>query len=142
MYIAIDGGGTKTEYLLLDKHFQVVDHYLGGCLNHDLLGNGWADVSLALKASIDVLLELVFPGWILPGISCRLMRVSLQLVFPVFLQLMMDISPLQPRTRLRGEFLLIVEQECAVRQLILQVTGSNWPEWMNGQGTQGAETGL
>lgn len=24
MYIAIDGGGTKTEYLLLDKHFQVV----------------------------------------------------------------------------------------------------------------------
>lgn len=57
MYIAIDGGGTKTEYLLLDKHFQVVDHYLGGCLNHDLLGNGWADVSLALKASIDVLLE-------------------------------------------------------------------------------------
>lgn len=29
MYIAIDGGGTKTEYLLLDKHFQVVDHYLG-----------------------------------------------------------------------------------------------------------------
>ena len=43
MYIAIDGGGTKTEYLLLDKHFQVVDHYLGGCLNHDLLGNGWAD---------------------------------------------------------------------------------------------------
>ena len=44
MYIAIDGGGTKTEYLLLDKYFQVVDHYLGGCLNHDLLGNGWADV--------------------------------------------------------------------------------------------------
>ena len=31
MYIAIDGGGTKTEYLLLDKHFQVVDHYLGRC---------------------------------------------------------------------------------------------------------------
>ena len=29
-----------------------------------------------------------------------------------------------------------------LRQLILQVTGSNWPEWMNGQGTQGAETGL
>ena len=57
MDIAIDGGGTKTEYLLLDKHFQVVDHYLGGCLNHDLLGNGWADISLALKASIDVLLE-------------------------------------------------------------------------------------
>ena len=150
MYIAIDGGGTKTEYLLLDKHFQVVDHYLGGCLNHDLLGNGWADVSLALKASIDVLLErngltvsdieAVAAG--ISGISCRLMRVSLQLVFPVFLQLMMDISPLQPRTRLRGEFLLIVEQECAVRQLILQVTGSNWPEWMNGQGTQGAETGL
>ena len=23
MYIAIDGGGTKTEYLLLDKQFQV-----------------------------------------------------------------------------------------------------------------------
>ena len=81
-------------------------------------------------------------GWILPGISSRLIRVSLQLAFPVFLQLTMDISPLQPRTRLRGEFLLIVEQECAVRQLILQVTGSNWPEWMNGQGMQGAEIGL
>ena len=27
-------------------------------------------------------------------------------------------------------------------ELILQVTGSNWPEWMNGQGMQGAETGL
>ena len=147
MYIAIDGGGTKTEYLLLDKHFQVVDHYLGGCLNHDLLGNGWADVSLALKASIDVLLErngltVSDIEAVLPGISCRLMRVSLQLVFPVFLQLMMDISPLQPRTRLRGEFLLIAEQGCAVRQLILQVTGSNWPEWMNGQGMQGAEIGL
>ena len=154
MYIAIDGGGTKTEYLLLDKHFQVVDYYLGGCLNHDLLGNGWADVSLALKASIDVLLErngltvsdieAVAAGisGILPGISSRLIRVSLQLAFPVFLQLTMDISPLQPRTRLRGEFLLIVEQGCAVRQLILQVTGSNWPEWMNGQGMRGAEIGL
>lgn len=57
MYIAIDGGGTKTEYLLLDEEFQVVDCYLGGCLNHDFLGNGWADVSLALGASIDVLLK-------------------------------------------------------------------------------------
>ena len=87
-------------------------------------------------------LGLVFPGWILPGISSWLMRASLQLAFPVFLQLMMAISPLQPRTRLRGEFLLIAEPECAVRQLILQVTGSNWQEWMNGQGTQEAETGL
>ena len=107
-----------------------------------LLANTLAQFSAYYGAHNMRQLRLVFPGWILPGISCRLMRVSLQLVFPVFLQLMMDISPLQPRTRLRGEFLLIVEQECAVRQLILQVTGSNWPEWMNGQGTQGAETGL
>ncbi len=57
--------------------------------------------------------------------------------FPFFLRLTMDISPLQPRTRLRGEFLLIAEPECAVRQLILQVTGSNWQEWMNGRGDAG-----
>ncbi len=57
MYIAIDGGGTKTEYLLLDKHFQVVDHYLGGCLNHDLLGKWVGRCFVGFKASIDVLLE-------------------------------------------------------------------------------------
>lgn len=55
MYIAIDGGGTKTEYLLLDGQFQVVDHYLGSCLNHDFLGNGWSDVAAALRDSIDLL---------------------------------------------------------------------------------------
>ena len=152
MYIAIDGGGTKTEYLLLDKHFQVVDHYLGGCLNHDLLGNGWADVSLALKASIDVLLER--NGLTVSDIEAAAAGISgldtagdQQQADACFSsagisRLMMAISPLQPRTRLRGEFLLIAEQGCAVRQLILQVTGSNWPEWMNGQGMQGAEIGL
>ena len=155
MYIAIDGGGTKTEYLLLDKHFQVVDHYLGGCLNHDLLGNGWADVSLALKASIDVLLErngltvsdieAVAAG--ISGLDTARDQLQADACFSSagisrFLAINDGYPPLQPRTRLRGEFLLIVEQECAVRQLILQVTGSNWPEWMNGQGTQGAETGL
>ena len=57
MYIAIDGGGTKTEYLLLDGQFQVIDQYLGGCLNHDLLDKGWADVADILKAAINVLLE-------------------------------------------------------------------------------------
>lgn len=56
MYIAIDGGGTKTEYLLLDKNFQVTDRYLGGCLNHDFLGKGWEDVQRLLRDSLDALL--------------------------------------------------------------------------------------
>ena len=31
MYLAIDGGGTKTEYLLLDEAFRTAGRYLGGC---------------------------------------------------------------------------------------------------------------
>ncbi len=29
MYLAIDGGGTKTEYLLLDQEFKTVGRHLG-----------------------------------------------------------------------------------------------------------------
>lgn len=57
MYIAIDGGGTKTEYLLLDSNYEVMDRYLGGCLNHDFLEKGWADVRDILESSINILLE-------------------------------------------------------------------------------------
>ena len=124
MYIAIDGGGTKTEYLLLDKHFQVVDHYLGGCLNHDLLGNGWADVSLALKASIDVLLER-------NGLTVSDIEAAAA-----------GISGLDTAGDQQQADACFSSAGISVRQLILQVTGSNWPEWMNGQGMQGAEIGL
>ncbi len=41
MYLAIDGGGTKTEYLLLDQEFKTVGRHLGGCINHDFLEGGW-----------------------------------------------------------------------------------------------------
>lgn len=41
MYLAIDGGGTKTEYLLLDREFRTVGRHLGGCINHDFLNGGW-----------------------------------------------------------------------------------------------------
>ena len=63
MYIAIDGGGTKTEYLLLDENFQVIDQYLGSCLNHDFLDQGWADVRKTLKSSINVLLRRNCLAW-------------------------------------------------------------------------------
>lgn len=56
MYIAIDGGGTKTEYLLLDEQFEVVERYLGGCVNHDFLPNDWEGTLEELRTGISILL--------------------------------------------------------------------------------------
>lgn len=57
MYIAIDGGGTKTEYLLLDEFFQIKDRFLGKCVNHDFLPDGWEGTGKELKNGIFTLLE-------------------------------------------------------------------------------------
>lgn len=57
MYIAIDGGGTKTEYLLLDEHFEAVGRVLGGATNHEHVAGGFEGVRREMKASVEKLLE-------------------------------------------------------------------------------------
>lgn len=57
MYIAIDGGGTKTEYILLNEQFDVMERYLGGCINHDFLSNGWEGTQAELRNGINALLD-------------------------------------------------------------------------------------
>lgn len=57
MYLAIDGGGTKTEYLLLDKNFRTVQRYLGGCVNHDFLAGGWEGTKQELRKGTEEVLR-------------------------------------------------------------------------------------
>lgn len=57
MYIAIDGGGTKTEYLLLDETFTIVDRYLGQCVNHDFLPDSWEGTRNELQSGMNALLS-------------------------------------------------------------------------------------
>ena len=56
VYLAIDGGGTKTEYLLLNDAFEQVDTLLGGGTNHERLPDGYEGVFRELSASISLLL--------------------------------------------------------------------------------------
>ena len=56
MYIAIDGGGTKTEYLLLDEKFEVVQRVLGGASNHEHVKGGFEGVKQEFARSIARLL--------------------------------------------------------------------------------------
>ena len=56
VYLAIDGGGTKTEYLLLNEAFEQVDTLLGGGTNHERLPDGYEGVFRELSASISLLL--------------------------------------------------------------------------------------
>lgn len=56
MYLAIDGGGTKTEYLLLDQAFEVVGRHLGGSINHDFLEGGWEGTKRELSEGTKALL--------------------------------------------------------------------------------------
>lgn len=51
-YLAIDGGGTKTEYRLLDEQFHLEERCRGGCVNHDLLPGGWEDTARELRSGI------------------------------------------------------------------------------------------
>lgn len=55
-YLAIDGGGTKTEYRLLDGQFRAAERCLGGCVNHDFLPGGWEDTARELRSAIADLL--------------------------------------------------------------------------------------
>ena len=55
--MAIDGGGTKTEYLLLNEEFQVTDRFVGGGSNHERLPDGFEGVFKEFDASISALLE-------------------------------------------------------------------------------------
>lgn len=55
-YLAIDGGGTKTEYRLVDEQFRLAERCRGGCVNHDLLPGGWEDTVLELQSGIQTLL--------------------------------------------------------------------------------------
>lgn len=52
MYIAIDGGGTKTKYLLLDEYFQVIDDFVGEGTNHDAYLEGWDKIKEILAKNI------------------------------------------------------------------------------------------
>ena len=56
MYLAIDGGGTKTEYLLLDEAFRTAGRYLGGCVNHDFLADGWEGTRRELQRGTEAVL--------------------------------------------------------------------------------------
>lgn len=56
MYLAIDGGGTKTEYLLLDEAFQAAGRHLGSCVNHDFLAEGWTGTKRELQCGIKAVL--------------------------------------------------------------------------------------
>lgn len=57
MYIAIDGGGTKTEYVLLNEQFECVGSFFGGCVNHDFLVDGWEGTQAELSHGIQTLLK-------------------------------------------------------------------------------------
>lgn len=56
MYFVIDGGGTKTEYLLLDEGFRTVERHLGGCVNHDFLADGWEGTKRELQRGTEAVL--------------------------------------------------------------------------------------
>ena len=56
MYIAIDGGGTKTEYLLLDENFEVAGRILGGATNHEHVPGGFEGVRREIETSVKALL--------------------------------------------------------------------------------------
>lgn len=56
MYLAIDGGGTKTEYLLVDEAFRTVERYFGGCVNHDFLADGWEGTRRELQRGTEAVL--------------------------------------------------------------------------------------
>ncbi len=57
MYLAIDGGGTKTEYLLLNQEFETVGRHLGGCINHDFLESGWEGTKRELLRGTKALID-------------------------------------------------------------------------------------
>ena len=56
IYIAIDGGGTKTEYLLLNDALEVMDRHVGSGSNHERLSDGYAGVKRTFYENLTLLL--------------------------------------------------------------------------------------
>ena len=57
MYIALDGGGTKTEILLLDEDFRAADSLSCGCANHEQLTGGYDGAGRVLREALEELLD-------------------------------------------------------------------------------------
>ena len=57
MYIAIDGGGTKTEYLLLNREFEIMERAFGGASNHEHVPGGFVGVKREFEETINALLS-------------------------------------------------------------------------------------
>ena len=55
-FIALDGGGTKTEILLLDGEFRIADSRRCGCVNHEQLPGGFAEAGSVLREALGALL--------------------------------------------------------------------------------------
>ncbi len=56
-YIAVDGGGTKTVYALLDRTGEVIDTFTGGGTNHENFSNEYDGLYFAMYESIHGLLQ-------------------------------------------------------------------------------------
>ena len=54
--VALDGGGTKTEILLLDAGYRIMDAQRCGCVNHEQLPGGFAEAGAVLREALAALL--------------------------------------------------------------------------------------
>ena len=57
VYIAVDGGGTKTELLLLDDAFREINRHTCGGTNHERLQGGYEEASHVLGEGVRTLLK-------------------------------------------------------------------------------------
>jgi N-acetylglucosamine kinase-like BadF-type ATPase len=87
--LGVDGGGTKTDYLLYDTTGSFRDSYRGGATNHECLEGGAAETELQLNEAIRLLLKRngVSPGDIkgamfgMAGVDVPKQRVMLEDMF-------------------------------------------------------------
>jgi len=56
-YLGVDGGGTKTDYILMDEKFVVIDRLQGESTNHEALQNGYDETFYELYEYIHKLLS-------------------------------------------------------------------------------------
>ncbi|MBL4937831.1 hypothetical protein JK636_19165 [Clostridium sp. YIM B02515] len=56
-YLGVDGGGTKTDYILINEKFLVIDRLQGGTTNHEALQNGYDGTYYELYEHIHKLLS-------------------------------------------------------------------------------------
>ncbi len=57
VFIAVDGGGTKTELLLLDDAFREINRHTCGCTNHERLRGGYGEAGRVLGEGVRALLQ-------------------------------------------------------------------------------------